>query len=368
MLSCSKWLLLLSLLWGTALYAQPLQKTFSNWQVTCNNLNSCEARSFPSNDGLTVTVTRDAGEEDSPALRIDYGSRTSGDRRDGALQDNLLLDGQRLKLDLKHWQVTPDHLMTGHAVYINEFLAQVRDADSLALLYRPTAAVSLRGLKAALLLMDDVQGRINSSSAWSRRGDRPLSDVPPAPELPQVSPPPHQPSPLSAEETRDLIGFAGLYVSRDSCSLNPDRREITVSPLTDKKALLLIGCEMGAWNLIDLAFEVTRQPPYIAKTIQLVLPFSPPDRGSRQQELINTEYDASRSELMTFSKTRGLGDCGVATRWQYNGREFVLAEYAQENTCDARNRSDRWPTLWVSSQATEQRGSVEMEAETGDSE
>jgi len=368
MLSCSKWLLLVSLFWGTVLHAQPLQKTFSNWQVTCNNLNSCEARSFPGNDGLTVTVSRDAGEDDRPALRIDYGSHISGDRGGGALRDNLLLDGQRLTLDLKHWQVAPHHLMTGHAVSINEFLAQVRDADSLTLLYRPDAAVSLRGLKAALLLMDDVQGRVNSSSAWIRRGDRPLSEVPPAPELPQVSPPPHQPSPLSAEETRDLIDFAGLYVSRDSCSLNPNRREIAVSPLTDEKALLLIGCEMGAWNLIDLAFEVTREPPYMAKTIQLILPFSPSDRGSRQLELINTEYNASRGELMTFSKTRGLGDCGVATRWQYNGREFVLAEYTQENTCDAWNSSDRWPTLWVSRQAAEPRGSVKMEVDQGDSE
>lgn len=360
MLSCSKWLLMILLFPGAMLQAQPLQKIFSDWQITCNNRNSCEVRSLPGNTGLSMMLTRDAGEDDLPTLRLDYGSRYSGSLQGGALRDNLLLDGQKLTLDLKYWQVSPHHLVTGNDIAINEFLAQVREADSLQVRYRPESVISLRGLKAALLLMDDIQGRVGGVSAWIRPGDRPGSEVPPPPTLPQISALSTPPEPLSTKETRGLIDFAGRYVSADSCSLEPERRQISVSPLSDDKALMLVGCEKGAWNLIDLAYEVTRGPPYIAKNIRLVLPFSPPDEGSRELELINTEYNVSSGELMTFSKNRGLGDCGVTTRWQYNGREFMLVEYAQEKTCDAWSDSAGWPTLWVSHQRDD-RGNVEIQ-------
>lgn len=361
MFYCMKWLSLAPLFFTSLLYAQPLQKTFDSWQISCNNLNSCEARSLPGNNGLAMTIARHAGQDDSPLLKIDYGNRYSGELPGGALQDNLLLDGQRMRLDLKHWQSTPHHLITNHSISINEFIAQIMDADSIQLVYRADASIRLKGLKAALLLMDEVQGRVNSDSAWIRRGDRPAWDVPAAPAIPQIYQPERPPQPLTPDETRGLIDFGSLHINSDNCSLDVQRREVSVSPLTDDKALLLVGCEMGAYNIIDLAFEVTRQPPYIPQHIALTLPFVPPDSNERQLEPINAEYDAVSGELLTFSKTRGLGDCGVATRWQFNGREFVLAEYAQESTCDAWNSSDRWPTLWVSRVENQPSGSVELE-------
>lgn len=360
----TKWLWLLSLSCAASVQAQPLQKTFSDWQITCNNLNSCEVRSIPGNNGLAMTLQRDAGSDAPAQLRMDYGNRFSGKLPGGALQDNLLLDGQRLKLDLKHWEVDPHHLRTTHSISIDEFLAQVMDADTVQLLYRADATISLHGLKAALLLMDEVQGRINSTSAWIQRGDRAANNVPPAPVLPQVSAPPHAPQALTQEESTGLIDFATWRINNDSCSLNPLRREVSVSPLSDEKALLLVSCEMGAYNIIDLAFEVSRSQPYVSKSITLTLPFSPPERTDNQLELVNADFDAARGELLTFSKDRGLGDCGVATRWQYNGRQFVLAEYAQESTCDAWHSSDQWPMLYESqSVPPQQNASVEMQQE-----
>lgn len=358
----TKWLWLLSLSYVASVQAQPLQKTFSDWQITCNNLNSCEVRSIPGNNGLAMTLQREAGSDAPAQLRIDYGNRYSGKLPGGALQDNLLLDGQRLKLDLKHWEVEPHHLLTTHGISIDEFLAQVMDADAIQLLYRANATIGLRGLKDALMLMDEIQGRVNSTSAWIQRGDRAGSNVPPAPELPQVRLPLRIPQALTQEESSGLIDFGTWRVNSDNCSLNPLRREVSVSPLSDDKALLLVSCEMGAYNVIDLAFEVSRAPPYVSKSITLTLPFSPPDRSDNQLELVNADFDALHGELLTYSKDRGLGDCGVATRWQYNGRQFVLAEYAQESTCDAWHSSDQWPILWESQTVVPQdSGSVEMQ-------
>ncbi|HBT28635.1 MAG TPA: DUF1176 domain-containing protein, partial [Erwinia persicina] len=172
------------------------------------------------------------------------------------------------------------------------------------------------------------------------------------------------PQALTHEESSGLIDFGTWRVNSDSCSLDPLRREVSVSPLSDDKALLLVSCEMGAYNVIDLAFEVTRTAPYVSKSITLTLPFSLPDRSDNNLELVNADFDAARGELLTFSKDRGLGDCGVATRWQYNGREFVLAEYAQEKTCDAWHSSDQWPVLWESQPVVPQDpGMVAMQAQ-----
>lgn len=336
------------LLFAASLQAEPLQKIFSDWQITCNNQNTCVARNIPGDNALVMTITRHAGANDRPLLSIDYGNRYTGEQKGGALKDNLLLNGQRLRPDLKHWEVSDHHLATAHTISIDEFLAQVMDADTLQLLYRSGANISLHGLKAALLLMDDVQGRVNGMSAWVKRGERGMYDVPPSPSVPEITPPRRAPLPLTREETAGLLDFGTWRINTETCSLDSQRREVRVSPLTDQKALLLISCEMGAYNVIDLAFEVSRTVPYVAKGLSLTLPFTPPNRSEKQLELINAEYDVDNSTLLTFSKGRGLGDCGVATRWQYNGREFVLAEYAEEQTCDAWHGSDDWPTLWTS--------------------
>ncbi|WP_312242400.1 DUF1176 domain-containing protein, partial [Pantoea sp.] len=168
---------------------------------------------------------------------------------------------------------------------------------------------------------------------------------------PRPKPPAAAPMPLTRDETSGLIDFGTWRVNAESCSLDPMRREVSVAPLTDSKALLLIGCEMGAYNVIDLAFEVTRSQPYVARGMTLTLPFTPPTRSDRQLELINADYDAASGQLFTFNKGRGLGDCGSASRWQFNGAQFELAEYAEESTCDGWHSSEEWPTLWVSQPA-----------------
>ncbi|QHM74636.1 hypothetical protein C7M52_00572 [Mixta theicola] len=339
---------LLLFFFNVSVQAAPLQKTFTDWQITCNNLNYCVARNIPGDKGLVMTIARHAGANDRPLLRIDYGNRYTGELKGAALPDNLLLDQQRLRPDFKHWTVEPHHLVTIHPIAIDEFLAQIINADNIQFTARPQAMISLHGLKAALLLMDDMQGRVGSLGAWIKRGSRKAWEVPPEPAPPLLRRADRPPAPLTREETSGLIDFGTWRVNADECSLDPMRREVRVAPLTDTRALLLVSCEMGAYNVIDLAFEVTRSQPWVARGLTLTLPFIPPQRSEKQLEIINAEYDAATGQLYTFAKGRGLGDCGNASRWQFNGQEFALAEYAEESTCDAWHGSDDWPTLWIS--------------------
>ena len=82
-----KSLLLLPFVFVACVQAEPLQKSFSDWQLTCNNAAFCVARSFPGDNGLVMTVSRGAGVNDRPLLRIDYGSANSGEQPGGQIND-----------------------------------------------------------------------------------------------------------------------------------------------------------------------------------------------------------------------------------------------------------------------------------------
>ncbi len=88
----TKSLLVLHFLFVAGVKADPLQKSFSDWQVTCNNVGFCVARNIPGDKGLVMTIARHAGVNDRPLLRIDYGSAYSCEVPGASLQDNLLLD------------------------------------------------------------------------------------------------------------------------------------------------------------------------------------------------------------------------------------------------------------------------------------
>lgn len=90
-----------------------------------------------------------------------------------------------------------------------------------------------------------------------------------------------------------------------------------VTALTDDKALLMIGCEAGAYNTIDLAWVVSRTTPLTSRAVRLSLPFKT-DAESRDMELTNATFDEKSRELVTLAKGRGMADAGsdpLALRW-----------------------------------------------------
>ncbi len=80
-------------------------------------------------------------------------------------------------------------------------------------------------------------------------------------------------------------------MNSSQCSLDPNRREVRVTALTDDKALLIVSCEAGAYNTVDLAWLVSRQKPFSAsQPVRLRLPFTP-DNGNDEMELMNARFD-----------------------------------------------------------------------------
>lgn len=336
---------LLSVIAAQLAWAAPAQQSFSDWQVTCNNQNFCVARNSGEHHGLVMTLSRSAGARTDAVLRIDLGGLTPPDANEADIAPRLLLDGKPLALDPQNWQITPWHLMTGDAATITSFLQTIQESRAITLSGGPQI-LSLEGLKAALLFIDSQQKRVGSETAWIEKGDDPPLSVPPAPALKGVAVINPTPTPLSDEERNDLLEYANWRMNGFRCSLDPMRREVRVTALTDDKTLMMIGCEAGAYNTIDLAWIVSRKKPLTSRSLRLRLPFNS-GAESNDMELMNATFDEKSRELVTLAKGRGLTDCGIQTRWRFDGQRFRLVRYAQEPSCDNWHGPDAWPTLWI---------------------
>jgi len=337
--------LLFGLCTAPALWAAPAQKTFSDWQVTCNNQNFCVARNIGEHAGRVMSLERSAGARADAALRIDLGGIGIPAGKAPPIAGRLLLDGQPLKMANTEWKIAPWHLMTSNPQTVAALLETIQEGQTITL-QSGQGRISLAGLKAALLFIDAQQKRVGSKTAWIKKGVSPPLSVPPAPALKEVVHPTAAPAPLTHQQLNDLLDYGNWRMSNTQCSLDPARRQVRVYALTNDKALLMIDCEAGAYNVVDLAWLVSRQKPFISRLVRLRLPFSP-DNGNSEMELMNASFNEKSRELTTLAKGRGLADCGVASRWRFDGQNFRLVRYAQEPTCDSWHGPDSWPTLWV---------------------
>ena len=85
---------------ASSVFAAPAQKSFSDWQVTCNNQNFCTARNTGLHQGLVMTLTRSAGAHTDATLRIDLGNMSTTEAKAPPIAPHLLVKGEPLILDL----------------------------------------------------------------------------------------------------------------------------------------------------------------------------------------------------------------------------------------------------------------------------
>ncbi|MCC3719168.1 DUF1176 domain-containing protein [Rouxiella badensis] len=344
-------LLLMATLMTGYVHADPLQRIYNDWQVSCDNLNHCSARSSQDSQGLVLQLTRDAGPEGRASVSIDYQRNSDEQSSDIAIANRLTLNGKTLNFNRREWDVSKKHIASINRVVVNEFVNSIRDGSSIQLSGKLDSqqstrpSISLNGLKAALLAIDQQQSREGTKTAWASRGNKAASTVPPAPAAPLL---PHfnEPHPLTDGEISAITQNTATNIENNDCSLDPSEREVHLFPLSNEKALMTVNCDMGAYNLYVLGYIVSRQAPYKSDNLVLNMPFKSGD-DDQPPELINADFDEKTGILSIFDKGRGLGDCGVSSRWLFDGKAFRLAAYASEPSCDGYSKSGQWPVLWV---------------------
>jgi hypothetical protein len=146
---------LLSMLPAFYVQAAPAQRAFSDWQVTCNNQNFCIARNTNEHKGLVMTLSRSAGAKTDAVLRIEFGGLATPPASEPAIAPRLLLDGEPLRLDPRHWQISPWRLMTDDTPTIAAALSTIQEKQTIALA-DGKQVISLDGLLRLPLVIDGV--------------------------------------------------------------------------------------------------------------------------------------------------------------------------------------------------------------------
>ncbi|MGO4581037.1 DUF1176 domain-containing protein [Cupriavidus sp. 2TAF22] len=354
---------------------RPFFKDYKDWTLACDNGKRCYADHY--GDGATVPTLlvrlwRDAGPDGRTTLQID--SRTP------IAFDELRLDDRPFNSTSTAWTssaaISDDdghysyRLRTRDSATIAAWVSAARNAQTMSFGepandYVPE--VSLAGLSAALLAMDDAQGRLGTVTALLRRGGAPAGAVPNAPSLPRI-PAPAKPVPaLSKAEQRKLIRAASSRFADDvrACAHNHGDEDIRAAraransavALTANEALVALACQVdSAYNHTQLWYRVERKAPYVGRSMdfskiaasrELDTISRPEGFTGRSNELLESDYIPLRSELWSLFRVRGLGDCGILTRWIFDGARFHLTEIRGQGVCNGL-WSEWWPTLYRS--------------------
>jgi hypothetical protein len=161
-------LLILSLFAASATVLAQQQFAFKDWVLGCDNTRHCDAVGYQAEEqepAVSLWLGRDGGGNAPLQAKL---SAISGD--DTGL---LTIHAGDVTLSGIKEELTAAQIARLLAAMKKAETAQVSDGKHQWLL-------SLAGLNAALLKIDDLQGRIGTVTALARAGNKPASAVPPA--------------------------------------------------------------------------------------------------------------------------------------------------------------------------------------------
>ena len=329
---------------STASAAMPVYREMKDWVVACDNTARCEAigmqEAYPQ---LILRLVVDAGPAGEPVLSLESEAPVSA--RD------LRMDGEPFAVAalLQPATTTDEGVQRiGHdGAQVRTFLDAVRHGARLqAGTGEEAPTASLAGLSAALLLIDETQGRLGTTTALLRRGPLPVARVPVAPAVP--APIRAVVAPLLDEaETRRLVTRVRLQaadeVQREDCFVEPDTAHDEAHALDDDEALVALECWRGAYQSSSLLFRLRRDGAGVPARVRLTVPVQ--DEGAPRVIDAFTSIGFGQGRLFHFAKGRGLADCGESAAWTFDGRDFRLQGYHRLGWCRGGNPGD-WPTLW----------------------
>jgi len=324
----------------------PIYAEIKDWMVACDNIRSCEAQGASDEyPGLSMIIRRQAGPEG--LLEITLASES------GIEPSSLMLDGAPFDTGAS-WTILRDGRTTmllaarQQAAAVLKGLRNGTVLSSGPLKGRSAPALSLRGLAAVLMLMDDVQGRIGGVSALALPGPAPAGQVPPAPAIPMVTAAALAPT-LPPQAARTLIGAIRAARASDMTAAECEPEEDVTTPhdqdlavlLSPDEALVLLECFRGPYQSASLAFRGAPDKPSQAERLPLPLPLE----AKPMDIYFSADYDPATHIFSMKANGRGLGDCGRSASWVFDGRRFQLVAYAKQGRCGG---IVSWPVLWRS--------------------
>ncbi|MGJ8537549.1 MAG: DUF1176 domain-containing protein [Parasphingopyxis sp.] len=313
-------------------------RNFGDWAVGCDNGWACEALSLTSEDwsigdGISLTVRRAGGADGYNRVGLRAMEEIEGNRI------ALHIDGAQVAIAERSEDDELFHFAPAIAQNLLYRIAQGREAELFDEAGASLGAISLNGSRAALLYIEDVQGRAGTVTASAMVGDVPASTIPEPPAIPTIA---AMPVAERAQDTASELSEFERTALRPTVECDygdeaplSDRAVV----LSDTADLLLISCSRGAYNFSDIAF--VRQDGALAPArFDHVFSWG---ENREMPFLVNTYWNPEEGTLSTYAKGRGLGDCGTAESFVWDGEMFRLTERREMNACRG---SVHWITVY----------------------
>lgn len=311
-------------------------RSFRDWSVTCGNNGDCTAFGTTADDDGWLRLFMPAGPGAEPVVHVGLWMS------DGSGAPTLTIDARRFasRIEDDLARIPADRTRA-----VIDALASGRSASLVT--DEATLAVSVSGVSAALLWIDERQGRLDTVTALIRKGDAAASTVPTAPSLPVVTPAPAVAGTgLAATRLPDTVEALGkVRECRTDTDINPEfRNDIQQYRLAADTVLWGVPCFMGAYNTAYV-YVLTDNAGASPRIVSL------PTTGEAIETPINPDYDPRSRRLTAFGKGRGLGDCGTVHEWIWTTEGFVLAHERLMESCRG-VPVDLWPVTWATRTAT----------------
>ncbi len=322
-------------------------KVFKDWSVGCDNVGNCQAVSLVANAasggfddwGGPISITRAPGESD--VLKIKAVIQTNDIDRYQMFVDGRLIDtGPLVQGDYPLEIVGTDATKVSRAI-IDGYKLQITGPDGENL-----TSISLSGSKAALRYMDVTQKRAYTRTALvskGRRTFRPLTNEMPVVPVKQWAPAKRIPA------TTEIVDLVENSVCKDERFGVVEDQIYPMGQKDDRyRALILMSCGSGAYNFSSTAYigEIKGDEKdgaswaFRPATYDLKPGWGEEDRPPL---LVNARWDEERQILSSYAKGRGLGDCGRAESFIWNGEQFQLIEASGMQECRG---AYEWITTW----------------------
>jgi Protein of unknown function (DUF1176) len=320
---------------------------YSDWLVACDNVGDCHAIGFDETEvSLAMHIHRNAGPNGGISIAIMGGGSQP--------LDQFIVDGKKITLSSKTWSSSRDDYYKISTVKNDsalQFIDSIRNAKRIGFFNSQTAenSLSLKGLSAVLLLMDEAQGRLQTQHAFVRKGSKPEASVPAPRPLPKLKAAPHRGNALNETQTKKIIAAVrkqhAVFLAKEECdNFAEDNTFDEASMLSSSDVIALLECNRGAYQSYFFAFRASLNNP---KQSQL-LRFPMPPGETSEAAIGNAEYDSATATLTSFGKGRGIFDCGENTDWVFDGKDFQLSEHSRQTRCGGMNSPGEFPILWRS--------------------
>lgn len=326
-------------------------RKFRDWQATCDNGNACYAFGFaPDYDAGWVRIHMPAGPQAEPGIAFGMWSE------DFSAKDIpvLMIDGRSFRASRA--EASDDGAPVGEIKSgARAAIAAIAAARSMEILAGDAKAISSDGASAALLWIDERQGRLGTTTALLRRGERSADSVPVAPPLPALAPAPAADQTGFGDDKQTLPASVRALPAVQACLAESEHSEwllqnVMSARLDARTELWAVPCGAGAYN-ISHHWYLTGPGGRDPRPADLLGSGGP--RSGEQAEVwpdnatINGGYAPNARTITAFSKGRGIGDCGTSQTWLWTGRRFDLQTEESMGHC-AGVPGDYWPTTWRS--------------------